>query len=36
MRDLDVANLCLLEFVECRHPRKHWHSTDDGEHVSTA
>ena len=33
---VDVANLCLLEFVECRHPRKHWHSTDDGEHVSTA
>jgi len=33
---VDVANLCLLEFVECRHPRKHFHATDDTEHVTTA
>jgi hypothetical protein len=25
---VDVANLCLLEFEECDHPLKHFHSTD--------
>lgn len=30
---VDIANLCLCEFVECRHPLAHWHSVDDGEHV---
>ena len=24
---------CLLEFVEGKHPRKHFHATDDVEHV---
>lgn len=31
---VDVANLCLLEYVEGRHPLKHWHATDDTEHVT--
>lgn len=33
---VDVANLCLLEFEECDHPLKHFHSQDGGhgEHVS--
>jgi len=30
---VDVANLCLLEFVECHHPNAHFTSIDDGEHV---
>lgn len=30
---VDVANLCLLEFVECHHPTAHFKSIDDGEHV---
>jgi len=30
---IDVANLCLLEFVECNHPNQHFNSIDDGEHV---
>jgi hypothetical protein len=30
---VDVANLCLLEFVECNHPKQHFHSIDDGEHA---
>ena len=30
---VDIANLCLLEFVEGKHPNKHFHSIDDGEHV---
>ena len=32
---VDIANLCLLEFVECRHPKAHFDSIDDGEHVTT-
>lgn len=32
---VDVANLCLLEFVECHHPLRHFNSIDDGEHVDT-
>jgi len=32
---VDVANLCLLEFVECNHPKAHFDSIDDGEHVLT-
>lgn len=32
---VDVANLCLLEFEECHHPLAHFHSVDDGEHVTT-
>lgn len=31
---VDVANLCLLEFVECNHPNEHFSPIDDGEHVS--
>ena len=30
---VDVANLCLLEYVEGRHPQKHFSAVDDGEHV---
>ncbi|MCK5581091.1 MAG: hypothetical protein KAJ18_07440 [Candidatus Omnitrophica bacterium] len=30
---VDIANLCLLEFVECSHPQAHFESVDDGEHV---
>lgn len=30
---VDVANLCLLEFVECAHPNAHFSAIDDGEHV---
>ena len=32
---IDVANLCVCEFVEGTHPLRHWNSTDDGEHVKT-
>ena len=31
---VDVANLCLLEFEECSHPKAHFSSVDDGDHVS--
>lgn len=31
---VDVANLCLLEFVECHHPKAHFHAIDNTtEHV---
>lgn len=30
---VDVANLCLLEFVECDHPNQHFYATDDIDHV---
>ncbi|MDD3037920.1 hypothetical protein [Bacteroides sp.] len=30
---VDVANLCLLEFVECKRPNAHFCAVDDGEHV---
>lgn len=30
---VDIANLCLCEFVECHHPLRHWHVVDGGEHV---
>lgn len=30
---VDVANLCLCEFVEGKHPNRHFHSIDDGDHV---
>jgi hypothetical protein len=32
---VDCANLCLCEFVECRHPKAHFAAIDDGEHVKT-
>ena len=31
---VDVANICLLEFVECNHPNQHFHAIDDGEHTN--
>ncbi len=31
---VDAANLCLIEFIEGRHPHAHFASIDDGEHVS--
>lgn len=30
---VDIANLCLCEFVEGKHPLKHFKSVDDGEHT---
>jgi hypothetical protein len=30
---VDVANLCLVEFVEGRHPKRHFRAIDDGDHV---
>jgi hypothetical protein len=30
---VDVANYCMLEFLESNHPNKHFHSTEDGYHV---
>lgn len=31
---VDVANLCLLEFCEGRHPNRHLAAIDDGEHTA--
>jgi hypothetical protein len=31
---VDVANICLLEFVEGNHPKKHFHSIDEQEHIA--
>ena len=31
---VDVANMCLLEFVESNHPLKHFNSIDGGDHVN--
>lgn len=31
---VDVANLCMLEFVECHHPNANFTMIDDGEHVT--
>ena len=31
---IDVANLCLLEFIECNHPKQHFHAVEEQEHVS--
>ena len=30
---IDIANLCMLEFEEGKHPMKHFNSIDGGEHV---
>jgi hypothetical protein len=30
---VDVANLCLLEFEECHHPKQHFAAIDDSGHV---
>lgn len=32
---VDVANLCLLEFEECDHPKAHFNAEDDKEHVKS-
>lgn len=32
---VDAANLCLLEFEEGRHPKRHFEAADDGDHVTT-
>lgn len=29
---VDVANLCMMEFLHSDHPEKHFESADDGEH----
>ena len=31
---VDVANLCVCEFIEGRHPTRHFRAEDDGEHVA--
>lgn len=31
---VDIANLALVEFVKGDHPKKHFASIDDGEHVT--
>lgn len=31
---VDVANLAMLEFVECNHPNQHFRAEDDKLHVS--
>lgn len=32
---VDSANLCLMEFVECHHPKAHFHAQDNSDnHVS--
>lgn len=30
---VDVANLAMMEFIECHHPKQHFHAEDDSEHV---
>lgn len=30
---VDIANICLIEFVTGKHPLRHFESVDDGEHV---
>lgn len=30
---VDVANICMVEFMKGNHPLKHFSSEDDGEHV---
>ena len=32
---VDIANLCMVEYMKGVHPNKHFKSEDDGEHVST-
>ena len=31
---VDIANLCLVEFVNSKHPNKHFKSNDDSKHTS--
>lgn len=30
---VDAANLCLVEFVEGKHPNQHFNAVDDGDHA---
>jgi hypothetical protein len=30
---VDIANLCMIEFLEPSHPTPHWRPEDDGEHT---
>ena len=30
---VDIANLALVEFVEGKHPRRHFKAVDDGDHA---
>ena len=30
---VDIANLCMMEYIEGNHINKHFSSVDDGEHV---
>lgn len=30
---VDIANLCMVEYMKGVHPKKHFRSEDDGEHV---
>jgi hypothetical protein len=32
---VDIANLALVEFTHGKHPNRHFHSTDDGDHVKS-
>lgn len=34
-RLVDVANLVMLEYIEGKHPKRHWEVLDDGPHVRT-
>ena len=31
---VDIANICMVEFIKKDHPLAHFDSVDDGEHVS--
>ena len=30
---IDIQNLAMLEFVEGKHPKKHFHAVDEGDHT---
>lgn len=30
---VDAANICMVEFLEGKHPKKHFVSVDDGQHA---
>jgi hypothetical protein len=32
---VDIANLCFCEYLEGKHPRKHFSAADDSEHAKT-
>ena len=31
---VDSANMCMVEFMKCAHPKAHFKSVDDGEHAA--